>query len=433
MYWVEIATILALCLLNGFFAGSELAIFSARKTRLQTLAKGGSHGAAAALKLLDDPTRFLSSIQVGITLIGVLTGLYSGAALAEDLAVALRGFPSIAPYAGELAFTFIVLCVTYLQLVIGELVPKRIAIAHAEAIASWVATPMTWIARVGAPVVWLLRASTEAVTKLLPVKAAEHAQVTEDDLRALVLTGTQQGVLHRRERELIERVLLLADRSVESTMVPRGDVIWLDLNDPIDRLWEEARTSGHARFPLCDATLEKMLGVITLADLGEALRLGRLDRERYVRPPLSVPNTISLLRLLDIFRTSSAHLAVVTDEYGGIEGIVTPADVLKAIAGEIADLGSRERAEIVRRGDGSWLVDAHLSIHEFEQLLDRRDLARGDDFHTVAGLVLWHLGRLPRTGEKLRFRDLEIEVVDMDGPRIDTLLVSKAVRPEEVD
>ena len=426
MYAFEIGFIFALILVNGFFAGSELAIVSARKSRLQALATRGNRGARAALKLLEDPTRFLSSIQIGITLIGVLTGIYSGAALAEDLATALQAWPAVASYAPQIAYTIIVLCITYGSLILGELVPKRVALAHAEAIATFVATPMTWVARLTSPLVSLLRASTEAVTRLLPFESAGQSSVTEDDLRALVATGAQQGVLHRRERELIERVLLLADRSVESAMVPRGDIVWLDVNEPLESMWEEARSSGHARFLVCDGALEHLLGVITLADVGDALRQGRFDREKYVRPPLYVPITVSLLRLLDIFRTSSVHLAIVADEYGGIEGIATPADVLKAIAGEIADLGSRERAEAARRDDGGWLVDGHLSIHEFQQLLDRNDLARGDEYHTVAGLVLWHLGRLPVTGEKLRYRDLEIEVVDMDGPRIDKLSIIKS-------
>ena len=285
---------------------------------------------------------------------------------------------------------------------------------------------MTWVAKIASPLVSLLQVSTEAVTKLLPFESAGQSSVTEDDLRALVATGRQQGVLHRRERELIERVLLLADRSVESAMVPRGDIVWLDVNEPVEALWDEARTSGHARFLVCDGALEHLLGVVTLADIGEALREGRFDRQKYLRPPLYVPITISLLRLLDTFRTSSVHLAIVADEYGGIEGIATPADVLKAIAGEISDLGSRERAGATRRDDGAWLLDGHLSIHEFQQLLDRNDLARGDEYHTVAGLVLWHLGRLPVAGEKLRYRDLDIEVVDMDGPRIDKLSITKA-------
>jgi putative hemolysin len=424
MYWIEAGIILGLILLNGFFAGSELAIVAARKGRLRAQAERGARGARHALALMENPTRFLSSIQIGITLIGILTGMYSGTALAEDLAVTLRQLPWLAPYAEEVAFTFIVLVVTYASLIIGELVPKRVALAHAETIAAYVAIPMGWVARIAAPLVWLLQVSTEAVTRLLPLTSAPHASVTDDDLRALVATGAQEGVFERRERDMIEGVLRLADRSVESVMVPAGDIVWLDVNEPPEDLWREARASGHARFLVCDGELDRLLGVITLADLGEALRQGRLDAEQHFRAPLHVPTAISLLRLLDIFRTSSVHLAIITDEYGGIHGLATPADILKAIAGELGDAGSRERAEIVRRDDDSWLIDGHLSIHELETHLDRRDLTRGDDYHTVAGFVLWHLGRLPVAGEKLRWRDLEIEIIDMDGPRIDKVVVA---------
>jgi putative hemolysin len=291
---------------------------------------------------------------------------------------------------------------------------------------------MKWVATIGAPLVWLLQVSTETITKLLPLTAAPLASVTEDEMRALLAEGAKQGIFHRREKEMIEGVLRLPDRSVESVMIPRGDIVWLDVNDPLEKLWEEARASGHARFLLCDGSLDELLGVITLADLGEALRLGRLDRAQHVRAPLHIPESITLLRLVETFRAAPVHLAVVTDEYGGIEGLVTPADILKAIAGELADMGSRERADAVRREDGSWLMDGHLPINEAERLLERNDLAHEDDYYTLAGFILWHLGRVPRAGESLAWRDLRIEVVDMDGPRIDKVLVMKRtpdVRP----
>ena len=302
--------------------------------------------------------------------------------------------------------------------------PKRIALAHAEALASAVAAPMSWIARIASPLVWLLQASTEAVAKLLPISSAPQTSVTDDEIRALVAAGTKEGVVHRREQEMIEGVLRLADRPVESVMVSRGDIIWLDAKAPLSDLWAEARQSGHARFLLSEGELEQLLGVLTLADLGEALRLNAPTLSPYTRPPLHVPPSVSLLRLLELFRESSVHLAVVTDEYGGIEGLVTPADILKVIAGELGDFGGRERAEAVRREDGSWLVDGQLGIHELERVLERKDLAHGDNYYTAGGFVLWHLGRVPVTGETLTWRDLLIEVVDMDGPRIDKILVN---------
>jgi putative hemolysin len=291
---------------------------------------------------------------------------------------------------------------------------------------------MWWLARVAHPLVWLLQVSTEAVTKFLPLKTVEDASVTEDEVRALVAAGAREGVFHARERQMVEGVLRLADRSVESVMVRRGDIIWLDVQMPLEELWSEARASGHARFLLCDGDLEQLLGVITLADLGEALRLGKLQTDRHVRPPLHVPSTLSLLRLLELFRESSVHLGIVTGEYGEIKGVVTPIDILKAIAGELPSVGSRERAEATQREDGSWLMDGQLAIHEAERVLDRNDLSRGDDYHTIAGFMLWHLGRLPLVGESLAWRDLQIEVVDMDGPRIDKLLVSKRRAAEPV-
>jgi putative hemolysin len=225
-------------------------------------------------------------------------------------------------------------------------------------------------------------------------------------------------------------VLRLADRSVESVMVRRGDIVWLDSTSPLEEMWAEARNSGHSRFLLCERDLEQLTGVITLADLGEALRVGRIDEQQHVRPPLYISPSVSLLRLMELFRESSVHLAVITGEYGEVQGVVTPMDVLKSIVGELPDMGSRERSEAVRRDDGSWLMDGQLSVHEVERLLNRNDLTEGEAYHTIAGFVLWRLGRLPVAGESLTWRDLRFEIVDMDGPRIDKILLMSRT-PEE--
>jgi putative hemolysin len=431
MNWFETGIILALILVNGFFSGSELALVSARKARLRARAEAGHRGARVALQLLENPTRLLSSVQIGITLVGILTGVYSGAVFAEDLARVLERIAWLTSYALETAFVIVVVVVTYLSLILGELVPKRLALAHAEAIAEFVAIPMLWVARIAAPLVWLLEVSTEAVTKLLPLQSASHASVIEDEVRALIAAGTKEGVFLRREKEMIDGVLRLADRSVESIMVPRGDIIWLDSKAPLEEMWNEARTSGHARFLLCEGELEQLLGVISLADLADALRQGRLDPERHVRAPLHVPPSVSLLKLLDLFREASVHLAIVTGEYGEIRGVATPIDILKSIAGELPELGSREIAEATLRDDGSWLIDGQLGIHEAERLLNRSDLALGENYHTVAGFVLWHLGRLPVAGESLAWRDLRFEIMDMDGPRIDKVLISIRTNAEQ--
>ena len=428
MAWSEAAILLALILLNGLFSGSEMALVSARKARLKARAERGNLGARLALQLLEDPTQLLSTVQLGITLVGILTGVYSGAVFAEDLAAVFERVAWMVEYAYETAFVIVVVVVTYLSLILGELVPKRIALAHAEPIAEFVAMPMHWLARAAWPLVWLLRVSTEAVAMLLPVRSAPQSSITEDELRTLISEGAKEGVFLRREKELIDGVLRLADSSVESIMIQRGDIIWLDANMTLDLMWREARGSGHSRFLFCEGTLEQMLGVITLADLGEALRLGALNREQHIRQPLHVPPSVSPLKLLDMFRGAAVHLAVVTGEYGEIRGVLTPVDILRFITGGIGDGTSRQRSEAaVRRDDGSWLIDGQLAIHDVERLLERNDLANSDNFHTIAGFVLWHLGRVPACGETLSWRDLRVEVVDLDGTRIDKLLVS--VRP----
>jgi putative hemolysin len=420
----DAAVILGLIVLNGLFASAELALVSARRARLKVLAEAGHRGARAALGLLDDPTRLLSSVQVGITLVGILTGLYSGAAYSEQLAAWVREtFPLVEHYAQKIAYGTIVVIMTYFSLVIGELVPKRLAMAHADRWATLVAIPMQLVAKVGAPVVWLLQRSTHALLRIIPSGAGTQTEVTDDDVRALATEGMQSGALHRHEAEMIDSVLRLADRSIGAIMVPRGDILWLDVNEPVATLWDEARRSGHARFLLCRGQLEQLIGVISLANLGEAVRRGAIDPELDVQPPLHVPESISIFKLLETFRRSSVHLGIVTNEYGGIEGLVTPADILKAIAGDLPEMGSRDSAGAQQRDDGSWLIDGHLPIHEAERVLARRDLSRGENYNTMAGFVLWHLGRMPVPGEKLAWRDLAIEVVDMDGLVIDKLLV----------
>jgi putative hemolysin len=276
-----------------------------------------------------------------------------------------------------------------------------------------------------APLVWALRLAVNAVLKIVPLSTAPQAAVTEDDVRALIAEGARSGVFLASERRLVEGVLALADRKVGSIMIPRQDVIWLDSDDPIELLWEQAKSSGHARFLIAREKLDNLLGMVTLATLSEAVHRGGLDLEKDLEPPLHIPDSISVLQLLDQFQKSSTHLAVVTDEYGEIEGITTPIDILKAIAGELPELGSRERPEALQREDGSWLVDGHLPIEELQRPLNRRDMV-GREYHTVAGFVLARLGRIPKAGDTLTWRDLRVEIVDMDGVRIDKILLRRA-------
>jgi putative hemolysin len=420
----EVLVILLLILLNGFFALSEMALVSAKRSRLQAAAEQGRTGAKSAIALLEDPTTLLSAIQIGITLITIFTGLYSGATFAAPLTGTLAAYGVPPRYAEKIAYGIVVLPITFVSLTVGELVPKRVALLHAETLALRVAPIMRLFAKVTAPLVWMLRISVNALLKILPISAAPQAAVTEDDVRALVAEGTRAGVFLASERRLVEGVLALADRKVGSIMIPRQDVIWLDIDEPIEVLWQQAKSSGHARFLVAREKLDTLLGMITLANLSEAVHRGVLDPDRDLEPPLHIPDSISVLQLLDQFQKSSTHLAVVTDEYGEIEGITTPIDILKAIAGELPELGSRERPEATQRDNGSWLVDGHLPIEELQRRLNRRDMA-GRDYQTVAGFVLARLGRIPKAGDMLTWRDLKIEIMDMDGVRIDKILLSK--------
>jgi putative hemolysin len=420
----DVLILLLLILVNGFFALSEMALVAAKKVRLQAAAEQGRSGAKFALALMEDPTMLLSAIQIGITVISFATGIYSTNVFSEPLAQQLLPLGVPAEYADDVATAVVVLIVTFVSLILGELMPKRVALLHAESLAMAVAPPMRLFATIMVPFVWLLRVTVNRLLKLLPISSAPQAAVTEDDVRALVAEGTTAGVFLASERRLLEGVLALADRKVGSIMVPRQDVIWLDIEEPIEVLWQRAKESGHARFLVAREKFDNLLGMITLADLSEALHRGELDPERDLDPPLHIPDSISVLQLLDQFQRSSTHLALVTDEYGEIEGITTPIDILKAIAGELPDLGSRERAEYVQREDGSWLVDGHMPIEELQQRLGRRDMG-GRDYHTVAGFVLARLGRIPKAGDTLTWRDLKIEIMDMDGVRIDKILLRK--------
>ncbi len=420
----DVLILLFLILLNGFFALSEMALVAAKRARLQAAAEQGKTGAKLALALMEDPTILLSAIQIGITLISLITGIYSAASFANPLAEKFAALGVPAEYGEEVAYVVVVLLVTFVSLTLGELVPKRVALLHAESLAMAVAPIMRLFATGMAPLVWLLRMTVNAILKVLPISSAPQAAVTEDDVRALVAEGTTAGVFLASERRLLEGVLALADRKVGSIMVPRQDIIWLDVEKPIEVLWQQAKESGHARFLVARAKFDNLLGMITLADLSEALHRGRLDPDKDLEPPLHIPDSISVLQLLDQFQRSSTHLAVVTDEYGEIEGITTPIDILKAIAGELPELGSRERAESIQREDGSWLVDGHMPIEELQQRLGRRDMG-GRDYHTVAGFVLARLGRIPKAGDTLTWRDLKIEIVDMDGVRVDKILLKK--------
>ena len=421
--------LLLLVCINGLFAMAELATFSSRPTRLKELANRGSGGARAALRLLEHPTRFLSSVQIGITLIGVLSGVYSGAHFAAPLADWLAGFVLLAPvtrYLDTTAYAIVVVGVTFLSVIIGELVPKRWALTNPEAIAAALARPMELVARLSAPLVWVLRHATELVVRLLGLPKNTARAVSEEEIRSMIAEGTHTGIFHAAEHQMIEGVLRLPDRTVRSIMMPRGDVVWLDAGDDRKTVWNVVRTSGHSRYPVCRGQLDELLGIVMTGELAEWLgdaESGELAAR--VRAPLVVHESTRILRLLDLFRESKMHFAVIVDEHGSIEGVVTPADILTAITGELPETASEEAAEAVARDDSSWLVDGSMSIDDVERLLGAGNMRSGDDYTTLAGFVLAQLGHLPATGESFRWRSLRFEVVDLDGRRIDKVLVQR--------
>ncbi|MBL8666116.1 MAG: HlyC/CorC family transporter [Rhodospirillales bacterium] len=421
----DISIIVLLILLNGFFAMSELALVSSRRARLKQFVEQGRNGAATALRLADDPGRFLSAVQIGITLIGILAGAFSGATLAKALAGWLATFPAIAGFAETLAFLAVVVVITYFSLILGELVPKRIALADAEAVAVRVAPPMTLLSRVAAPAVWLLRISSEAVLRILGLSGDRQTTVTEEEVKAMVEEGADAGVFEASERDMIDGVLRLADRPVSAIMTPRIDVVWLDLAADLEQIRSRISGSGHSRFPVGNGDIDAIEGVVHAKDLLEGMMAGKpLDPRACVHEALFVHESTTVLKMLELFRSSRVHMALLVDEYGSFEGIITPTDILAAIAGAFPEDEAEAEPVAVQREDGSWLIDGRADISHVERIIERRGMQAEGDYHTLAGFVLWELGHVPQIGERLDWQGLRFEVIDMDGRRIDRVLVS---------
>lgn len=428
--WVEIVLILALILLNGVFAMSEMALVSARKSRLEQRATEGNRGAARALYLTGNQTRFLSTVQVGITAIGVLAGAYGGASLAAHLDIWLERFPRMAEYSEGLALAAVVACITFLSLVFGELVPKRIALEHPERIASLVARPMHTISIVVSPIVRVLTATTEGVLRLLRFERATDHSVTEEDITALVEQGAASGMLEQEEADLVERVFRLGDQQVGALMTPRPRIQWLDINDSPRAHASRLRENRCTRYLVADGDVDRVCGIVSTPDLLGQLVAGEvLDVRAVTVAPLYVPATLPATRLLARFRHTGNHFAVVIDEHGGVEGIVTMNDLLAEIAG---DPETESDPPLVPRADGSWLVDGSLSWSEFADAVGlEAPPARG--FVTVGGFVLARLGEIPRSGASFVAYGHRFEIIDMDGRRIDKLLVSRDAMPRAAE
>ncbi len=429
---LELAIAAFLIALNGAFALSELAVVSARKSRLMMLAENGRRGALAALKLAEEPGRFLSTVQIGITLVSVLAGVFSGAALSDMLGDWLRDGWGVAPIAANAAgYIVVISLITYFSVVVGELVPKHVALRDPEAIACAVAPAMTGIARLAAPVVWLLDSSTRLIFRAFGGDGQKESAVTEEEIKTLVAEAATAGVIESDERRMISAVLRLGDRPVRSIMTPRTDVVWIDLDDPDADIMATLRASHHSRLPVARGAIEHVLGVVQARDLMSAALAGeRLDVARLMREAPIIPDTMDALDALQTLRTSEVPMALVHDEYGHFDGIVTPSDMLDALAGAFHAGEAEEEPASVRRDDGSWLLAGWMSADEMAEQLGII-LPERRDYETVAGLVIDRMQHLPVTGEKVDAFGWRFEVVDLDGRRIDKVLATRA--PHDLD
>lgn len=428
----EILILLVLIIVNGVFSMSEMAIVSARKVRLQQLANQGNTSAQAALELADAPNHFLSTVQVGITLIGILTGAFGGATIADKLVGYLTLIPGLAPYSRAIAFGLVVVSITYLSLIFGELVPKRLALNNPERIASAVAIPMRMVAAIASPIVHLLSASTELVLRVLGIEQSTEPQVTEEEIKILIEQGTEAGTFEEAEQDMVERVFRLGDRPVNALMTPRPDIVWLDLEDSPEENRNKMMDSAHSRFPVCQGGLDNVLGVMYVTDLlARSLSGQPLDLTASLRQPIFVPESTRGLKVLELFKQTGIHMAAVVDEYGVIQGLVTLNDIMVEIVGDVPSVNQMEEPQAVQREDGSWLLDGMLPVDEFFEIFDMEELLehRGN-YQTLGGFVITHLGRIPAAADHFEWEGMRFEVMDMDGNRVDKVLVVPVQKPE---
>lgn len=428
---IEIVLIFLMIIANGVFAMSEIALVSARKVRLEELARRGSRRAASALRLAQNPDRFLSTVQIGITLIGVLAGAFGGATIAEELAVLFT--PALGPRYSEYAgIGIVVVSITYLSLILGELVPKKIGMGHPERISATVAPLMGLLARVAAPAVFFLTASTNVVLKVLRLRRPAEPTVTESELKALLKLGMTAGTIQREEREIVERVFRLGERRVTAVMTPRVELEWLDLEKPLDELREQVSKSKHSWFALAHERIDDIQGIVRGRELWSQNVETTADVEAIALEPLFIPESLSAFAVLQRFRETRGHLAVVLDEFGGVEGLVTATDILEALVGELPASGDGEETMMVRLSDGSWSVDAQTDLEEVKLRLGV-DFIDGqkDSYQTIAGFVVDRLGSHPAIGENFPAGDLQFEVLDTDGRRIDRILVRSRANQQE--
>ena len=429
----ELVIILLLILANGVFAMSEIAVVAARKVRLQQRAEDGDERAKTALELAHDPNKFLSTVQFGITMVGVLAGAYGGATIAEKLVPPISQVPLLAPYAQGLALGLVVAVITVLSLIIGELVPKRIGLNNPEAIASWVARPMIILSKIGGPAVGVLTSATNLVLRMFGVKGQAEPNLTEDEIKALISQGAETGAVGATEENIVQRVFQLGDQRVAAIMTPRPDIEWIDVDANEEELREFLASHSHTQFVVCHGGLDDVLGIVRSADLLPiAFKGARIELRSITREALFVPDSMPAVQLLDSFRQSHKHVALVMDEYGAVEGLVTVTDLLTAIVGELPADASEAQGAFVSRADGSWLVDGSAAMEQVQQHFGMDALPEDEAgaYHTIAGFVMARLGRVPKAADTFEWAGMRFEVMDMDGRRIDKVLVSRKHTPQ---
>ena len=423
----ELFIILLLILLNAIFALSEIALVSSRKIRLEQLSLQGDKRAKIALELANDPNQILSTVQIGITLIGILAGVYGGANLAAHLTIILQQIPGLTVHSEAIALTLVVIGLTYLSLVIGELVPKRLALSDPEGIATLMAIPLLFISRLVYPIVNVLGASTDLILSFLGITTTTtEPPVTQEEIKVMLKQGKDAGMFEEVEHDMVERVLQLGDRKVSTLMTTRPEIIWLNLEDSAEMNRHKIINSTHTRFPVCQGSLEEVLGIVQVTNLlSNCLSCQQFDLTASLGQPLLVPDSTLGLKVLQLFQQTGNHIALVVDEYGIIQGLVTINDILKAIVGDIPRIDESEIPSIVRRDDGSWLMDGTVGIDEFKKVVRLKMIPgeKNGNFHTLGGFVITYLGKIPKATDSFKWKGLKFEVMDMDGNRVDKVLV----------
>ncbi len=421
---MEIIIIFFLILLNGVFSMSEIALISARKNRLENAAKKGNASAVTALDLANSPNKFLSTVQIGITLIGILTGIFSGNKITSDVQAFVEGFEVLKPYADSIAVGIVVVILTFFSLVLGELLPKRIGLNHPESIAKAVAIPMKWISVATAPFIWLLTVSTEFLLKILMIKPSADGKVTEEEIKAIIKEGTEGGEVQEIEQDIVERVFHIGDRKVNSLMTHRKSILFLPLNADKARVKELMLKELHSVYPVYGENFDDILGVVDLKSIFANFEKDDFNLADIMNEAPFIMEQTTAYKALENFKQSGVHYAFVADEYGVFQGIITLNDILEALVGDASDF-YKEEFRLIAREDGTWLVDGHYSLHDFLTYFELDELISDYDVTTVSGLIMTELSRIPKQGEKLHWQGFELEVIDMDGVKIDKVMVKR--------